>query len=396
MGRNILEYDICIIGGGASGLMAAITAAKTGASVLVFETNPDLAHKILATGNGRCNFTNSNINSAAYHNYNYDCVENIFDQFGYEDTLKFFYEENVLYDKRGDLYYPRTNEAATIREALVKTATDLGVEFIYERKIKSFNTADDGFVIDRDINPIYCHKLIIATGGNASKIPGSNGDGFYYASLLGHNVISPLPALGKLIISDKSLSKVSGVRTKAKVNTYVEDELIELHEGELQFSEDGISGIVVFQGSRCISRALNSGKKAWVECDLIPEYTEDEVADMLKNRLENDNTADAISGIVPEKLTRYIYNKSQGDLDKCINLFKHMTFLPDRVDDKTAQVTTGGVDMSEINKSTLESLIHPGLYFAGEVLDVDGICGGYNLQWAWSSGYVAGLHASER
>ncbi|MBQ4300404.1 MAG: aminoacetone oxidase family FAD-binding enzyme, partial [Lachnospiraceae bacterium] len=259
-----------------------------------------------------------------------------------------------------------------------------------------FDTLEDGFVIDKDINPVYCKKLIIATGGNASKIPGSNGDGFYYASLLGHSVISPLPALGKLIISDKSLSKVSGVRTKARVNTYVEDELIESHEGELQFSEDGISGIVVFQASRCISRALNSGKKPWVECDLIPEYSEDDIADMLKNRLENNNTADAISGIVPEKLTRYIYNKSQGDLDKCVKLFKHMNFLPDRVDDKTAQVTTGGVDMSEINKSTLESLIHPGLYFAGEVLDVDGICGGYNLQWAWSSGYVAGLHASER
>ena len=396
MGKNILEYDICIIGGGASGLMAAITAAKTGASVLVFETNSDLAHKILATGNGRCNFTNSNINSAAYHNYNYEYVEGVFTQFGYEDTLKFFLEENVLWDKRGELYYPRSNEASTIREALVKRATDLKVEFIYERKIKSFHTTSSGFIIDQDINPVHCKSLIIATGGNASKIPGSNGDGFYYASLLGHNVISPLPALGKLIISDKSLTKVSGVRTKARVNTYVEGQLIESHEGELQFSEDGISGIVVFQASRCISRAINEGKKQWVECDFLPEYTDEEARGMLQSRLQNDKSIDALKGIVPEKLTRYIYNKSQGELEICVKIFKHMTFVPVRVDDKTAQVTTGGVDMTEIHMSSLESKIHPGLYFAGEVLDVDGICGGYNLQWAWSSGYVAGRHASER
>ncbi|MBR1572616.1 MAG: aminoacetone oxidase family FAD-binding enzyme [Lachnospiraceae bacterium] len=396
MGKNILEYDICIIGGGASGLMAAITAAKTGASVLVFETNSDLAHKILATGNGRCNFTNSNINSAAYHNYNYEYVEGVFAQFGYEDTLKFFLEENVLWDKRGELYYPRSNEASTIREALVKRATDLKVEFIYERKIKSFHTTSSGFIIDQDINPVHCKSLIIATGGNASKIPGSNGDGFYYASLLGHNVISPLPALGKLIISDKSLTKVSGVRTKARVNTYVEGQLIESHEGELQFSEDGISGIVVFQASRCISRAINEGKKQWVECDFLPEYTDEEARGMLQSRLQNDKSIDALKGIVPEKLTRYIYNKSQGELEICVKIFKHMTFVPVRVDDKTAQVTTGGVDMTEIHMSSLESKIHPGLYFAGEVLDVDGICGGYNLQWAWSSGYVAGRHASER
>lgn len=408
------KYDICIIGGGASGMIAAITAAKTGASVLVFETNSDLGHKILATGNGKCNFTNSDINAKAYHDYNYDFFESIYCQFDHKKTIEFFKQLGVWPDAKGDLYYPRNMEASSIRNSLVNELNRLNVDVIFERKIKdiTYDEKDSIFIIDNNIKnreAVICKAIIIATGGNVSKIPGSNGDGFYYASKLGHNIIQPNPALSKIILKDNKLKSASGVRCKCKIDTFINNKLKESHNGELQITTEGISGIVVFQSSREIAKAINRKLDNYLVLDFIPEYSKIDLKNIIEDKINlGFDLSDVLKGLLPNKLSDVFlkelnyYNKNISNneelslfLENVISILKEYKVIPSSVDKDIAQVTTGGVDVTELDCNTLESKIMSGIYFAGEVVDVDGICGGYNLQWAWCSGYVAGLHAAK-
>ena len=389
---------VVIIGAGAAGLMAAVTAAKCGHKVTVIEHENKPGKKINITGNGKCNITNSVLTPDKYYG-NKDFIDNVIDKFNYKDTLNFF--ENIgvyCYEKNG-FYYPLSNQANTVTNALYNEALSLGVTIKTNNNVKSITKKADGFILDIGIE-LFCDKLIIATGGMAAPKTGSDGSGYELAKNLGHNIINPHPALTALVCDEK-LKKASGVRVKAKV--WIKDKNTE-DLGELQITDYGISGIPVFN----ISRNVDEGGK--VILDFAPDYTYDEVKILLEKilkRRDKMSALTALNGLFNEKLAAVFLKemKLQSNV-KCTDITDKITMLCDIIKSfevtvkrkkgfDFSQVTSGGVNTVEINKDTMESLICTNLYFAGEIIDVDGRCGGYNLQFAWSSGYIAGESISK-
>ena len=389
---------VVIIGAGAAGLMAAVTAAKCGHKVTVIEHENKPGKKINITGNGKCNITNSVLTPDKYYG-NKDFIDNVIDKFNYKDTLNFF--ENIgvyCYEKNG-FYYPLSNQANTVTNALYNEALSLGVTIKTNNNVKSITKKADGFILDIGIE-LFCDKLIIATGGMAAPKTGSDGSGYELAKNLGHNIINPHPALTALVCDEK-LKKASGVRVKAKV--WIKDKNTE-DLGELQITDYGISGIPVFN----ISRNVDEGGK--VILDFAPDYTYDEVKILLEKilkRRDKMSALTALNGLFNEKLAAVFLKemKLQSNV-KCTDITDKITMLCDIIKSfevtvkrkkgfDFSQVTSGGVNTVEINKDTMESLICTNLYFAGEIIDVDGRCGGYNLQWAWATGYLAGKAAAD-
>ena len=389
---------VVIIGAGAAGLMAAVTAAKCGHKVTVIEHENKPGKKINITGNGKCNITNSDLTPDKYYG-NKDFINNVIDRFNYKDTLQFFENMGVYCYEKNGFYYPLSNQAVTVTNALYNEALSLGVTIKTNNNVKSVTKKADGFVLDIGID-LFCDKLIIATGGMAAPKTGSDGSGYELAKSLGHTIVKPCPALTALVCDEK-LKKASGVRVKARAqikNNNISD------LGELQITDYGISGIPVFN----ISRSVN--EKERVILDFAPDYTYDEVKILLEKILKRRDkmpALTALNGLFNEKLAAVFLKeiKAQSNV-KCTDITDKITMLCDTIKSfevtvkrkkgfDFSQVTSGGVNTSEINKDTMESLICPNLYFAGEIIDVDGRCGGYNLQFAWSSGYIAGESISK-
>ena len=389
---------VVIIGAGAAGLMAAITAAECGHKVTVIEHENKPGKKINVTGNGKCNITNSALTPDKYYG-NKDFINNVIERFNYKDALNFFENMGVYCYEKNGFYYPLSNQAVTITNALYNEALSLGVTIKTNNNVKSVTKKDDGFVLDIGID-LFCDKLIIATGGMAAPKTGSDGSGYELAKALGHTIVKPCPALTALVCDEK-LKKASGVRVKAKVQ--IKDKNIK-DLGELQLTDYGISGIPVFN----ISRSVN--EKENVIIDFAPDYTYDEVKILLEKILKRRDkmpVLTALNGLFNEKLAAVFLKeiKLQSNV-KCTDVIDKITMLCDIIKSfevtvkrkkgfDFSQVTSGGVNTSEINRDTMESLICPNLYFAGEIIDVDGRCGGYNLQFAWSSGYIAGESISK-
>lgn len=389
---------VVIIGAGAAGLMAAITAAECGHKVTVIEHENKPGKKINVTGNGKCNITNSALTPDKYYG-NKDFINNVIERFNYKDVLNFFENMGVYCYEKNGFYYPLSNQAVTITNALYNEALSLGVTIKTNNNVKSVTKKDDGFVLDIGID-LFCDKLIIATGGMAAPKTGSDGSGYELAKALGHTIVKPCPALTALVCDEK-LKKASGVRVKAKVQ--IKDKNIK-DLGELQVTDYGISGIPVFN----ISRSVN--EKENVIIDFAPDYTYDEVKILLEKILKRRDkmpVLTALNGLFNEKLAAVFLKeiKLQSNV-KCTDVIDKITMLCDIIKSfevtvkrkkgfDFSQVTSGGVNTSEINRDTMESLICPNLYFAGEIIDVDGRCGGYNLQFAWSSGYIAGESISK-
>lgn len=389
---------VVIIGAGAAGLMAAITAAECGHKVTVIEHENKPGKKINVTGNGKCNITNSALTPDKYYG-NKDFINNVIERFNYKDVLNFFENMGVYCYEKNGFYYPLSNQAVTITNALYNEALSLGVTIKTNNNVKSVTKKDDGFVLDIGID-LFCDKLIIATGGMVAPKTGSDGSGYELAKALGHTIVKPCPALTALVCDEK-LKKASGVRVKAKVQ--IKDKNIK-DLGELQVTDYGISGIPVFN----ISRSVN--EKENVIIDFAPDYTYDEVKILLEKILKRRDkmpVLTALNGLFNEKLAAVFLKeiKLQSNV-KCTDVIDKITMLCDIIKSfevtvkrkkgfDFSQVTSGGVNTSEINRDTMESLICPNLYFAGEIIDVDGRCGGYNLQFAWSSGYIAGESISK-
>lgn len=406
--------DVIVVGGGAAGLMAAITAARTGAKVLILEHNDTTGKKILATGNGRCNFTNTEQGAQYYRSDSPAFVLPSLQQFSVNDTISFFKDLGVMTTVKNGYCYPRTMQASTIRNALLKEAKRLHIciqEGIGIRKIYQENNL---FVFDTKSGLFFGRKCILSTGGKADPKSGSDGSGYIYAKQLGHHMTVTVPSLVPLVSNASWLKDVKGVRQDAKVNLYIDDQFIFEDHGEVQFTEYGISGIPVFQSSRYAAKALADMKKVHISIDFMHDMTEQELTDwfltQIKHYKETGTVRDILTGIVNQKIANVLalqlpfnnqlFKSLSGKqieilVKQSIGLLKETTIsITDNKTFMQAQVTAGGVKTEEINAETMESTVISGLYFAGEIIDVDGMCGGYNLQWAWSSGYVAGKNAS--
>ncbi len=428
MGKVVNMRKIGIIGGGAAGIVAAITAARTDrrAKVFILEQKENIGRKILATGNGRCNLTNRQINgscaSSCYHGENILFIQEVLGQFGYQDTLNFFKSIGLVTKTRGDYVYPRSDQASTVLELLKLELKRLGVEVHCGVRVQGITREKKGFCIQavqdsrKDIGNLQvspqifrADQLILACGGKAASAFGSDGSGYQLAKSLGHHITPIVPALVQLKVKNHPFAKASGVRTEAKVAALIDGVKVGSDTGELQITAYGISGIPVFQISRHIALGLHQKKRAAVSLDLLPEYSEKEVSRLLMNiagMQKNLTVSECLTGVFNQKLIPRILEQAKirpqtrmsewNDRQFKLLVYKCKRILltiQDTNGFENAQVCAGGVQTDEICPETMESKYVKGLYLVGELLDADGICGGYNLQWAWATGCIAGKAA---
>lgn len=403
--------DILVAGGGAAGIMAALTATENGkGKIFIIEKMGQLGKKILATGNGKCNYTNYYQAKECYRGNDVSFAWKALQKFGYKETISLFKSYGIIPYDRDGYVYPLPGQASCVRDILERELKSTKVVINKEEKITDVsihrkNGRQDGFIVVTGNNKYFTQKLIIATGGKAGAVHGSDGSGYSLAKSLGHSVITPFTALTSCIICGKYTKDWAGVRTKGTVRAYnSKGKLLCENTGELQFVAQGISGIPVFQVSRYISEEIVKGRKPYLTIDIMPLYSEEEIiASLLCRKKKNGSIGDIFTGMLHNKLAaallkfcdisikRQAAGLTKDEASHIATVMKNWRLeVKDTGGFEKAQVTGGGIPASEINAETMESKICPGLYFAGEVIDVDGICGGYNLQWAWTSGYIAG------
>lgn len=408
---------IGIIGGGASGMMAAITAAGAGASVTLLESGSVLGKKILSTGNGRCNLTNLSLDPALYQGSFRRHAAVLLREFSVSDTIAFF--ENIgipavaAASARGDdaWVYPACKEAAALRMALAMECERLGVEILCDSKVTTLKKQEGSFqILCENGASLTADRVILTTGGKAFPKSGSDGSGYALAQSFGHGLVTPLPALGALISSHPGCKSLAGIRADGALSLQVEGELTAQESGEIQFTEYGLSGIPVFQLSGRAVRELVAEHQVVLSLDLKANKTEEEVfLDLVERRIrrEGKESGTLLLGLVPSKMVPVLFKLcgiplhvpceeiSKDSLLKLAGQLKAFDFeIVDARDFDACQVTSGGIPATEVSLA-LESIKVKGLFFAGEILDLDGPCGGYNLQWAWTSGHAAGLAAAK-
>lgn len=402
---------IGIIGGGASGLAAAVTAAKQkDTEVFILEHKEQAGKKLLSTGNGRCNLTNERMDLSFFRSRDMKCAGEVLDQFGYRDTVQFFEGLGLMLKSRNGYVYPRCEQASAVRGLLVKEAERLGAVIYTGRHVTEVIPGKKGFRIFCGTEKFYADRVILSCGGRAAKVLGSDGSGYTLAKELGHSLVPVVPALVQLKVKNNPLKTAAGVRTEGTVSAYAGGKCLAFDTGELQITDYGISGIPVFQISRYIGKALYEKCNAETEIDFLPSMEEEKFTEyLMKRRLgrEKMSASDFLAGIFHSKLTGCILplagisaKKNAGELkNEDIRRFarqcKHTVLsIQDTNGFDNAQVCAGGVSLREIDKNTMESRYVDGLYLTGELLDVDGMCGGYNLQWAWATGVLAGRAAA--
>ena len=402
---------IIVVGGGASGLVAAISAARAGADVTILEQKDRIGKKLLSTGNGRCNLTNTHMNVSCFRGDHMEEVAAVLEQFGYSKTQEFFEELGVILKDRQGYIYPISDQAATVLDVLRMEIEQLMISVCSDEKVLRITKNGKGFCVQTN-NKIYkSDAVILSTGGKAASVLGSDGSGYSLAKDFGHCLSPVVPALVQLRAKGNFFKHLSGVRTQAKVSLFVEQKFVCSDEGELQLTNYGISGIPVFQVSRFAAKALYEKKSVYAELDLMPSMSEEAFYDFLLKRKKRHSSKSAeqfLIGMFNKKLIPVLLKEVHSSLDKPINevdddhiyklamLCKHFKVtIVDTNGFEAAQVCAGGVKTNEINAHTMESIYVEGLYLTGELLDVDGICGGYNLQWAWATGFIAGKNAAK-
>ena len=399
-------YESAIIGAGPSGLMAAITAARKEKNVILLEKNEIIGRKILATGNGRCNLTNKNTSSESYHGASKAFIKNILGKFNQAQTMNFFESLGVaLKEEDNGRIFPRTNQASTIVTSLKHVIEESNITIRTATVVKSVDKCNYFVLKAEDGQSFKAKKLILSTGGRAAFQFGSSGDGIYWASRLGHNVVPIYASLVPIETRETWVKEAQGIKIDAKVTTKVGNKTIQESVGDCLFTHYGLSGPAVMAQAGKIAPLLN-GNCVKIYIDLYPEISGQQLDQKFEQIFENNRKktlSDSLLGLFPAKLVPLILNHAGLDQDekvseisktnrqKIVRCIKEMELTVKKMRPlKEAQVSRGGIDTTEIDEETLESKLIKGLYFAGEIMDVDGDSGGFNLQWAWSSGFVAG------
>ncbi len=397
--------EIVIVGGGASGLMAAATAAQRKAKVTILEHQPACGKKLLATGNGRCNLTNLQKNPDSYRSHAPKAVEKVLRRFSVEDTLAFFAELGLYTRNKNGWIYPYSQQARTVLNLLLEEVSRLGVKLETEVNIQKIRKDRGKWKLTADTGVYQSDAVILAAGSKASNLPGADGSGYALAESLGHRIYPVLPALVPLVGEGDYFRQWEGLRMDARISLHINGTLVKQETGEVQLTGYGVSGIPVFQLSRYAVEGISHKKRAELRIDFFPDSSIRKLEHLLqtaKNRSPHKTWEEILSGIFPEKFSRILARcvKKAGEQERprrIARCVKHWNVPIRGWQDYTyAQVCMGGVDLGQTDAGTLESRLHKGLYFAGEILDVDGACGGYNLQWAWSSGAVAAMACTGR
>lgn len=400
---------VAIIGGGASGIMAAGAAAQNGAEVDLYEANEKLGKKIYITGKGRCNVTNLCELKEFFNNvvtnskFVYSCV-NKFSPSDLIDFLKNYGTPTKV--ERGNRVYPVSDKASDITKALTKYATDNLVNIVLNRKVKDIYLTNGKFIIDTSLSSKQYDKVIIATGGLSYPSTGSTGDGYNFAKQLGHSIIEPKPALvGMDTINTYNLQGLSLVNVSASL--YINNKLIASEFGEMLFTHTGVSGPIILTLSSYANKyKLND---CYISIDLKPALNIDQLDKKLIREFALDNIilSNYLKNLLPNSLIPLVLTKSAlsgtikvnqitiNQRKLLINVLKNLQLEIKSLNDlEGAIITSGGVDCKQVNPSTMESKVVSNLFFCGEVLDIDALTGGFNLQLALSSGWLAGTSAA--
>ena len=401
---------IIIIGAGASGLTAAYFAAKNQAKVTVLEHTSKAGKKILVTGNGKCNLTNMVQTLEDYRGKKPEFGYELLKYFSVEDTISYMEELGIATKEKRGYVYPRSETAVTVQQKLLQKCLALGVTIVYDTKVDEIKKEKGKFLVTTNQGSYEGDACILATGSQAAPKTGSDGSGYTLAKALGLKIIKPLPALVQLCAEDKICKEASGVRCEVMADLYIQGEHRISNQGELQITDYGLSGIIVMQISRYAVEAMDRRKQVQISLDFFPEMTESGLAKKLYRYLEQakeETVLEVLEGFLNYKLAFGLLSqmgigrkKKARELDESwagdmAHFMKnYMVELTGYKGFEQAQVCQGGVDTSQIQQDTMEVKEIPGLYVVGELLDVDGNCGGYNLQFAWGSGAVAGKNAS--
>lgn len=394
--------NILIIGAGPAGLTAAIVAARNGKKVTITERNSKCGKKLLLTGNGKCNFWNKEQNITHYHSSS-PLIKNFITEKVQNSVLSFFDSLGIIYKEKNNYYYPFTNQALTIYNALLLECQKLGIKIINDITVDKI-IKEDCFIINPEKENIKAKTIIIAAGSKAMSKTGSDGLGYTLAKSLGHTIIKPLPSLVQLKGEESYFKNWSGIRSHVLASLYIDNTLIKKEEGEVQLTNYGLSGICIFNLSGLAAKALDKNKKVEISLNFM-SFTQN-YKDFLKDlnkKSSNKTINELLEGFLNYKLIDIILKKanikrnlklntlSEIELNKLIeNLTNFKIKITSTNTLEHAQVCSGGIPLEEINNETLESLKVKNLYFVGEIIDIDGDCGGYNLGWAWMSGIVAG------
>ena len=391
-------YDIIIVGAGASGLAAAISAKRVNRklNIAALDAMPKVGKKILATGNGRCNLSNLNANVDSYTNPEFVSVA--LSEFPPEKVIEFFRSIGLMCVADGEgRVYPMSNTASSALDALRTEAERLGVELICDSHVDRIEKKNGIFTVGR----LVAKKIIICTGGCASPSQGSDGSGFDLLKSLGHHITAVYPGLVQLTTKENTKS-LKGMRVKANISLRQDSKSIDSAKGEVLFTDYGLSGISIMD----ISRSVKDGQYTCV-IDTLPRCKANEADEFLLSLNKEMPIENALSGMIPKALGRYILKRcgenslsslekiGKGKIEKIIYTAKNLGFtITGTMGFKNAQISIGGADVKEFDSKTMESKLVKGLFCAGEVLDTDSICGGFNLQWAWASGLLAGRCAA--
>ncbi len=386
--------DVVIIGGGASGLVASIFAAMNGNKVTILEKNNKCGKKLLITGNGRCNYFNNDMDINHYHTDNTEQLKKIITEKNNKKILNFIDSLGIVHKIKNGYYYPYSNQAISVLNALVNKAKSLGVEIINDYNVLHIKK-ENHFIINDNIK---AKNLIIASGGKAYAKTGSDGSSYILASSLGHKINKPLPSLVKL--TGNVPKKWAGIRSDVIVSLYENDKFIKSEAGEIQLTDYGISGICVFNISHFVSKGLNENKKEEVFINFAPFLKTDLITylsakkDLTISQILEGFLNYKLVNIILEKChiskDSYFINLNNEEKNKLNNLVTSFPVLITGTKSfDEAQVTTGGVSFKEIDEN-MQSKIIPNLYIIGEAVDVDGDCGGYNIGFAFISGMIAG------
>lgn len=404
---------VVVVGGGASGIMAAITARREGASVTILEKNPRIGKKILATGNGRCNFTNINADLKCYYGNNPKFAESALSQFPVSRTIKFFEELGIAHKvENSGKVFPMSDQASSFLDVFLYELDELGIEVVCDANVRKIVPGKDNFRLQLDNGETYtAHRVILAAGGKAMPSSGSDGNGFELAKSLGHRITDVFPALVQIMLDGDFYKRIDGVKFVGTAEIIHNNKSIIKDCGDILFTNYGVSGPPILQISRKAGEFLLKGQEAFVKISIIDTMTKDEVLELIDKRFRTapeKSVEFSLVGLINKRLIPVILTEA-GIRDLKLPVrdlsLKEKESIAEILTDwrikirgtkgwTSAQVTAGGVETRDINPSTMESKIVKGLYFSGEIMDIDGQCGGFNLQWAWSSGFVAGKNAA--
>jgi hypothetical protein len=402
-----LNHKIAIIGGGASGLMAAITAARLGGNVTVYEHNSSVGKKILASGNGRCNIINTTTTADDYFGTDPHFTTYALEQLPFIDFINFCHSIGLLLDIKDDgRCYPLSNEAKAVLYALSSAAKDAGVKILPDKKVTHISKENDSFVVHTDHEKMKYDRVLIATGSQAAPQLGSRDDGYHFGTAFGHTIAPTYPSLVQLHLNSKIHHKMAGVKTFAEVTLYINNKEVQKVQGDILFASYGISGLAILDISQKASLALLKNQAVTLSLNLLPRFTAKELSNIFQQvitAVPNHTLETVLGGLIPAKTVSYLCEAAVINPIKSISMLtpKEIAKLTELIQNwkfevngihgfKHAEVSGGGIATKDINAQTMESKLINGLYFAGEVLDIVGRRGGYNFNFAWASGMIAG------